>query len=247
MDLYIRKTWAQPDIVVSRIVRFERKFGPDAFRLACHCSVLPAVTPELVNLININFLDDYNINPIHEANFLLSDACRPLFLHEMYMVEPISREVLLEALQELPGISWKRSFEIAEFLWDYLEFSPHKNSEVFPVYWYQYKLLYFTALAYLDPDRAVLEIEEMLKSVIDDSSNCRVSEQEVCELFALLSDPLFATNLIDTYHDLYINTHLLARIEMEETDGIAEELEALPSNIKYTIYPEILNQIKHKL
>ena len=145
------------------------------------------------------------------------------------------------------SISWKRYFEIAEFLWDYLEFSPHKNSEVFPVYWYQYKLLYFTALAYLDPDRAVLEIEEMLKSVIDDSSNCRVSEQEVCELFALLSDPLFATDLIDTYHDLYINTHLLARIEMEETDGIAEELEALTSNIKYTIYPEILNQIKHKL
>ena len=43
MDLYIRKTWAQPNIVVSLMVRFERKFGPDAFRLACHCSVLPAV------------------------------------------------------------------------------------------------------------------------------------------------------------------------------------------------------------
>ena len=91
MELYIRKTWAQPDIVVSQIVRFERSFGPDAFRLACQCSVLPAITPELVNLININFLGDYDINPIHEANFLLSDACRPLFLYEMYMVEPISR------------------------------------------------------------------------------------------------------------------------------------------------------------
>ena len=79
MDLYIRKTWAQPDIVVSRIVRFEHKFGPDAFRLACHCSVLPVVSARLVNLININFLEDYNINPIHEANFLLSDACRPYF------------------------------------------------------------------------------------------------------------------------------------------------------------------------
>lgn len=247
MDLYIRKVWSRPDIVVSQIIRFERSFGPDAFRLACHCSVLPAITPELVNLININFLGGYNINPIHEANFLLSDACRPLFLHQMYMVEPISREVLLEELQDLPKISWKRPFEIAEFLWYYLESSPHKNSEIFPVYWYQYKLLYFTALAYLDPNTAVLEIEELLKSAIDNSSNCRVSEQGVCELFALLSDPLFATNLIDTYHDLYINTHLLARIEMEETDGIAKELKGLPSDIKYTIYPEILKHIEHKL
>ena len=165
----------------------------------------------------------------------------------MYIVEPISREVLLEELQDLPKISWKRPFEIAEFLWYYLESSPHKDSEIFPVYWYQYKLLYFTALAYLEPNRAVLEIEELLKSAIDNYSNCRVSEQGVCELFALLSDPLFATNLIDTYHDLYINTHLLARIEMEETDGIAKELKGLPSDIKYTIYPEILKQIKNKI
>ena len=246
MDLYIRKTWAQPDIVVSRIVRFKRKFGPDAFRLACHCSVLPVVSARLVNLININFLEDYNINPIHEANFLLSDACRPVFIHKMYTVEPISREVLLEALQDLPGIPWKRPFEIAEFLWYYLDSSPYKNSTIFPEYWWEYKLLYFTALAYLDPDRGVLEIEEELKSSIS-PSKWGISGQVICELFALLSDPLFATNLIDTYHDLYINTHLLARIEMEETDGIAKELKGLPSDIKYTIYPEILKHIEHKL
>ena len=246
MDLYIRKTWAQLDIVISRIVRFERKFGHDAFRLACHCSVLPVVSAKLVNLININFLEDYSINPIHEANFLLSDACRPVFVNKMYTVEPINREVLLEALQDLPGTPWKRPFEIAEFLWYYLESSPYKKSTIFPEYWWEYKLLYFTALAYLDPNRAVLEIEEELKSSIS-PSKWGISGQVICELFALLSDPLFATDLIDTYHDLYINTHLLARIEMEETDGIAEELEALTSNIKYTIYPEILNQIKHKL
>lgn len=106
--------------------------------------------------------------------------------------------------------------------------------------------MYFTALAYLDPDRAVLEIEEELRSSIS-PSKWGISWQVICELFALLSDPLFATNLIDTYHDLYINTHLLARIEMEETDVIAEELKTLPNDIKYTIYPEILKQIEHKL
>ena len=164
----------------------------------------------------------------------------------MYIVEPISREVLLEELPDLPKISWKRPFEIAEFLWYYLESSSYKKSTIFPEYWWEYKLLYFTALAYLDPDRGVLEIEEELKSSIS-PSKWGISGQVICELFALLSDPLFATNLIDTYHDLYINTHLLARIEMEEIDGIAEKLKGLPSNIKYTIYPEILKHIENKL
>ena len=63
----------------------------------------------------------------------------------------------------------------------------------------------------------------------------------------MLSDPLFATSLIDTYDDLYVNTHILTRIIMEEIDGIAEDLKELPSDIKYTIYPEILKQIEHKL
>ena len=45
----------------------------------------------------------------------------------MYIVEPISREVLLEELQDLPKISWKRPFEIAEFLWYYLESSSYKK------------------------------------------------------------------------------------------------------------------------
>ena len=49
------------------------------------------------------------------------------------------------------------------------------------------------------------------------------------------------------FRDSYITTPQLPVIEMEEIDGIAEELKGLPSNIKYTIYPEILKHIENKL
>ena len=72
IEAVVRKLWLSPENAVEEVVRFERRFGEENFKLACHCGLFLILTPELVNLIRINFLDEENIPWIGESNFLLS-------------------------------------------------------------------------------------------------------------------------------------------------------------------------------
>ena len=69
IEAVVRKLWLSPENAVEEVVRFERRFGEENFKLACHCGLFLILTPELVNLIRINFLDEENIPWIGESNF----------------------------------------------------------------------------------------------------------------------------------------------------------------------------------
>mgnify|MGYP000034624198 CR=1 FL=1 len=221
IEAVVRKLWLSPENAVEEVVRFERRFGEENFKLACHCGLFLILTPELVNLIRINFLDEENIPWIGESNFLLSSLCRPL-QEGVYEVEPCVREVLLEELEDKFG--WRRPFELAEFLWFYLD----KQGERKPSG--ELRMVQeWIAQAYLDPDRTIREMESFLsESLPEDNPVLGLAGQEkIPYLVEILAQPLEQTNLWKEYQNLVLNSHVLAKLLVDEKEGLGEEIEEL--------------------
>ena len=221
IEAVVRKLWLSPENAVEEVLRFERRFGEENFKLACHCGLFLILTPELVNLIRINFLDEENIPWIGESNFLLSSLCRPL-QEGVYEVEPCVREVLLGELED--KFSWRRPFELAEFLWFYLD----KQGERKPSG--ELRMVQeWIAQAYLDPDRTIREMESFLsESLPEDNPVLGLAGQEkIPYLVEILAQPLEQTNLWKEYQNLVLNSHVLAKLLVDEKEGLGEEIEEL--------------------
>src|SRR5689334_241341 len=87
----VRKGWLPPDLAADRIVAFKRHFGDGHLALACRAAFPLVLSPELMNLIRINFLDDRDVPWIAEADVLLA-LCRPIG-DDLFQVEPGIREL----------------------------------------------------------------------------------------------------------------------------------------------------------
>ncbi len=74
----IRQQWLPLKLAMQEIVEFGKRFGLEHILLACHAALLSNLTPELINLVRINFLNYRGIDCpwIAEADFLLSPLCR---------------------------------------------------------------------------------------------------------------------------------------------------------------------------
>ncbi|MBD0346710.1 MAG: hypothetical protein ICV63_18170, partial [Coleofasciculus sp. Co-bin14] len=113
----VREQWLSSELAVREVLAFERRFGSKHLLLACHAALPLILTPELLNLININFLEEEQIPWVAEVDFLLSPLCRPID-EGLFEVEPSVREVLLLELENQYG--FERPFELAKFLQVYL-------------------------------------------------------------------------------------------------------------------------------
>jgi WD40 repeat protein len=109
---------------MEEVVAFGKSFGPGTARFACHAAFPMFLTPELINLIRINFLSDDRDPPswLAEADFLLSPLCVPLG-EKNYCVEPRVRELLLADLLNWYGTNEanRRLYALADFLVAYLD------------------------------------------------------------------------------------------------------------------------------
>jgi hypothetical protein len=56
-SLIRRQKWLSVDLAAEEIIAFENRFGKEHLRLACHAALPMVLTPELINLIRINFFD----------------------------------------------------------------------------------------------------------------------------------------------------------------------------------------------
>ncbi|TRU24304.1 MAG: hypothetical protein EWV80_11405 [Microcystis aeruginosa Ma_QC_B_20070730_S2] len=113
----VRENWLPTELAVREVLAFERRFGLRHLKLACHAALPLILSPELVNLIHLNFLEGEGIPWVAEVDLLLSPLCRPVD-EGLYEVEPAIREVLLVELENQFG--WERPFTLAKFLEFYL-------------------------------------------------------------------------------------------------------------------------------
>ncbi len=200
----VREQWLSTKEAVREVVRFERRFGEKHLKLACHAALPLIVTPELVNLIRINFLSNQDVPWVAEADFLLSSLCRPMG-EDLYEVEPSIREVLMVELERTVGLHI--SFDIARCLQVYTK-KQNLKTEAF-------KILSWVAQAYLEPDRVVGKITQSLKA----------SESEQ-ELLPKLQGQLQAVLMVEVLSEqlTYANDAKAYQKLMERSQKIAEDL-----------------------
>jgi formylglycine-generating enzyme required for sulfatase activity len=193
-------------------------------QLACHAALPLILTPELLNLIRINFLADQAIPWVAEVDFLLSSLCHPIG-EGLYEVEPSIREVLMVELENQFG--WRIVFRIAEFLEAYLEKQTLKtNPEVD-------KTLSWIARAYLDPDQVVKEIAESLENIGSEPELLPKlqGQLQAVLMVGVLEEPLREANEIEAYQSLVANCETVARGLYGDEDrieggaGIGEQAE----------------------
>ena len=160
---------------------YEKHFGGGPFKLACHAAFAYTLTPALVNLVQLNFLDKEKIPRIAEADFLLSSLCYPLD-EKRFRVEPTIRQILLAELEN--QVHWFRLYELAEFLYAYARHGGISRDDADT-----YRLL---ALSYLAPERAIDELNRRHDGV---ASGIGASELEI------LAEQIKLTHLVELTAD----------------------------------------------
>ncbi|NER06973.1 MAG: 5'-methylthioadenosine/S-adenosylhomocysteine nucleosidase [Okeania sp. SIO3C4] len=167
----------------------------------------------------------------------MSSLCRPL-QEGVYEVEPCIREVLLVELENKFG--WQRPFQLAEFLWFYLDKKTDKklSGELREVQ----KLI---AQAYLDPDRTIREMERILSESLPEYNPVLglAGQEKIPYLVEILAQPLEQTNLWDEYQSLVLNSHILAKLLVDEREGLREEIEELKEELGFVLTHSVIKKL----
>jgi hypothetical protein len=112
------------DIHLSRIELFRERFGDGHFYLACHAALPLSFTPDLLYCLWANFQRDINgehlnISWVAVSDFLLSGLCEEVG-DELYEIDSMIRNELLNHLRNEPRFSCQRLHDLADFLIAYL-------------------------------------------------------------------------------------------------------------------------------
>jgi hypothetical protein len=208
----VREQWLPTELAVREVLAFERRFGSKHLMLACHAALPLILTPELLNLIHINFLDEEQIPWVAEVDFFLSPLCRPID-EALYEVEPSIREVLLVELENQYG--FERPFELAKFLQFYLNHKSgsKQSSEITSTQ-------RWIAKAYINPDRVVEELTDLLKlSLSSEQYLLNLAEIiKVILIIELIAEPLERTNLFNSYQYLINDSRILSHLMYGDID-----------------------------
>lgn len=202
----VREQWLSSELAVREVLAFERRFGSKHLMLACHAALPLILTPELLNLIHINFLEEEQIPWVAEVDFLLSPLCRPID-ESLFEVEPAIREVLLVELENQFG--WERPFALANFLQFYFA---HKSGlklglEII-------RTQRWIAQAYINPDNLIEELTDLLESSLSEEDNLHSLPEQIqlTTTLELLTEPLERANYREEYRYLVSNLRVLAQL-----------------------------------
>jgi hypothetical protein len=201
----VREQWLSPEFAVREVLAFERRFGSKHLMLACHAALPLILSPELLNLIHINFLEEEQISWVAEVDFLLSPLCRPID-ESLFEVEPSIREVLLVDMEN--QFDFERPLRLAEFLQFYLV---HKSglkqrSEIT-------RTQRWIAQAYIEPDRVIEELLDLQESDLSQPNYLvSFSEQvQIINILEILAEPLERANQQTKYKYLINNSRVVAQ------------------------------------
>ena len=215
----VRENWLPTELAVREVLAFERRFGLRHLKLACHAALPLILSPELVNLIHLNFLEGEGIPWVAEVDLLLSPLCRPVD-EGLYEVEPAIREVLLVELENQFG--WERPFTLAKFLEFYL--ARKSGLKLRPQIIQTQRWI---AQAYLNPDLVVQEMTHLLESSLSEENHILgLSEQiQVTNTVELLAEPLERTNYHEEYQYLTDNSKVLSEIFYGDEQKLKEKIQ----------------------
>ena len=191
-----KKDWLPLEQAIQKVARFEHEFGEAHLALACHAALASILTPELVNLIRINFLET-SVEWIAECDLLLSSLCQPIN-QGVYEIEPQIRQVLLVALQTHPEYGSGRLEEIAHFLYRYSETDFVNALPLHIKRTYQW-----ISGAYIDPDATIQNMFDLLKNVRAEDFMARMPDYlHIGKTLAMIANPLEMTSLQVELDDL---------------------------------------------
>ncbi len=235
----VRTRWTPSRYAVREVVRFERRHGAAHLHLACHAALPSVVTPELVNLVRLNFLDRADVAWMAEVDFLLSPLCRELESEEgIYQVEPAIREVLLAELEQQFG--WSRLEQVARFLHAYVQATPawRRRRDYSDVH-------RWIALAYLNPQGTAEDLQRELETSVAGNLNRWESMARQTELVTLveqIAEPLVRSVPANAFGRLAGCARLVAHRVYETEPGWSVGNEEIPSATLDTVPQDLVAQ-----
>lgn len=244
----IRIQWLEPDDAIQEVLAFQQRFSSKHLWLACHAAFPLILTPELVNLIHFNFLEDRQIPYIAQADFLLSPLCREIE-DGVFEVEPGVREVLLVMLEKL--FDHDRPFELAYFLDDFLKRCPDRNQRSMFRQTHEW-----IAGAYIQPDEVLEEMQAFLeRRIFSETIPLRSlsSQIQLATLAEITAEPLERANSHANYRQLRHHARIIGYALHGDRDELQQNLirdireEKLPDYGSGQISPEVVTWLKNEL
>lgn len=204
----VRRQWLTPDLALDAVLAFEERYGPQHALLAAHAAFPLVVTPELLNLIRINFLEAERVAWIAEADFLLSSLCTPLG-DDLYAVDPAVREVLLVDLVDRVEDGRRRLERLADFLLAYLDrrAGPGYRPDVA-------RAQRWIAWSVLDPQRVVDDMTRLLQEQAASEAPgfaALARQVQVATMVEVVRGPLAAGLRPEAYRELVQAAQVLAQ------------------------------------
>ena len=238
----VQQNWLPQEDAIREVLAYAGRFGRKHLRLACHAALPMLVTPELVNLIRLNFLGEEQIPWYAEADFLLSHLCKAVD-PGIYAVEPRVRQVLLVQLEKEYG--WQRLQALADFLLAYL----NKNPDL-PTRRTLRRTHQWVARAYLDPDGLVSEMNSLLARNLTTGSGAADELTDRIQLSAMvetLADPLRRAGQTEEQQVLKNSARALAYIVAGREQEIAEAIFQAEASGERPAETRVLPAVEHWL
>lgn len=153
----------------NRLASFARKFGRAHRYLAYHAAFPVALTPDMVYQIWNNFRQDVrgnllNIPWVAVADLLLSNLCDEVG-HELYQIDGVVRDLLLDELEADPRFGLERVMTLAKFLEDYVAHAMNLGETAPPDEQMLAQAQSWTALAYREPGETAVSLTEKLQAL----------------------------------------------------------------------------------
>jgi formylglycine-generating enzyme required for sulfatase activity len=182
----------EQELALPRIQTFERRYGREALKLACHAAFPMALTGELVYCLRENFAGLEEVPWYSAADVVLSGLCRSIG-HDLYEMLGTVRMELLRRLKEEFGE--QRILELEKFMGDYilvqLGLEGSQAEALGKKSWERARVLgdrpHWTTLCCLQPGEVKKAIEQEVRRIWgDDDERARLHLSAMVESYGAL-------------------------------------------------------------
>jgi hypothetical protein len=178
-----------PLAAYEELMRFAKKRGEAALRLALHASVPQGFQPDLLHLLKRNFVPEAGDDPTAEVDTLFSPICEDLG-RGYFRFHPHVRTLLLDNLaSNYAGEPKSRIARVANFLLFYVEHFDRSTTKKQDQLWRDYlEMQRWVAFAFLSPEAAARQLATALENA--DVTHNFAARMQLGGLASALATPL---------------------------------------------------------